>query len=628
MHLIAIICGKVFSMMVFEAFSSLSSPFVEPLFPGKGEKTSFSIAFSSCPDAVYLKTDSDLGLVWQTEMELSGMIGSSFLYTAQISMPRTLDRVSYFFAYILNGRSYYYSKKGITRHCPSRNSRFTLVLGLDAPEWVARSTCYQIFPDRFSDGHDGIGAVAGEYEFDGGTVSTPSFDSIPEPFEKSRCLDFYNGDLKGIEDRIGYLKELGINAVYLNPIYQSRTVHRYDAEDFFHVDEKLGGDKAFESLARKLHENGIRVIVDISINHTGPTNEWLRKAKENPDSEEHGFYYFDRNGNPRLWQNVRTLIQLNYSSQRLRDLIYRGKDSVMQKYLSSPYLQDGWRLDVSPEVGRTDDDNLCYEIWREVRKSLKSVRKDLYLVGEDWDDSREYLEGDMWDATMNYYGAGRLVRSWLGERDRFLTPGWGHSPIKEDEWTAFDLENAINEYIMSQSDQMKYFQMNLVDSHDTPRLHNNREVYRKDLYLGAIMLLFFLPGMPSIYYGDEIALDGELGSVEASRYPMCWDESKWDMETLDWHKGLAAIRNQDWFGYSAFRVESLDRYALSLFRFDNDHGVAAIMNNGPKREACFIPFPFKAKDVRVLMGEGAAYAENGNVSVMLETNKSIVLEIV
>ena len=608
-----------------KALSSFSDVFVSPLFPKRGEDVGLSIVFSEQPESVILRADGDSGMLWSYEMHKAGTLNGAYRYTGTARVISSDEPFHYFFTFFHHGRSWYYSRRGITRSTPRMKDRFTLIPSIEAPAWVAGSTCYQIFPDRFCNGDSSVGAKEGEYEFDGGRVTTPSFSEAPRPFSESRCLDFYNGDLKGIEDKIGYLKALGVDTLYLNPINASRTVHRYDAVDFFHVDEKLGGDRALTSLIERLHENGMRIIVDISINHTGVDCPWFRKALEDKDSEERGFYVFE-GGEPCFWQGVRTLPQLNYRSERLRDLVYRGEESAMQRFLRPPFGQDGWRLDVAPELGRTSTDQLTRDVWREVHRCLKAVRKDLYLVGEDWDDSDEYLQGDMWDATMNYYGSGRPIRSWMGERDRFLTPGWGHDPSSEAPWSGYEMAEALADGVSAVPDQSAFFQMNLIDSHDTPRLHNNRAVMNKDIYFGGIMTLFMLPGMPSIYYGDEIALDGEMGSVEGARYPMCWDESKWDKEIKGMYEAAAAIRKLPFFPYSSFSVEAIDAEAFFIRRVGEGEALVAVINRCPRERTVSIDrFALPCGSVSVVAGSADAELTAQSIDVRLPAATSAII---
>ena len=608
-----------------KAFFSYSEPFVSPLFPEKGSDVVISIALSSEPETVILRADDDKGLLSSYPMRRAGVFNGALLYSATVPVTVSGEIFHFFFAVIDNGVSWYYSKAGVTRSVPKVSRRFQIIPSLDAPSWVGSATCYQIFPDRFCRGDEALGRREGEYEFDGGRVTTPSFDSVPRPFSEARCLDFYNGDIPGIISRLPYLKELGVTAIYLNPINDSRTVHRYDAVDFFHVDSHLGGDSAYQELIEKAHESGIRVILDISINHTGTEAIWFRKALEDPSSEEHGYYYFE-DGEARCWAGIRTLPQLNYNSQHLRDIVYRAEGSAMQKYILPPFSQDGWRLDVAPELGRTRTDQMTMELWREVRRSLKAINPELYLVGEDWDDSTGYMQGDTWDATMNYYGSSRPLRSWMGERDRFLTPGWGHDPQREPGWTGPETAEALNEAISSVPDQMAFFQMNLLDSHDTPRLHNDRAIFSKAVYIGCVIAYFSLPGMPSIYYGDENLLDGEMGSVEASRYPMCWDQSRWDMTVREAYMKMAQLRKLRFYPYSAVRISALDKEAFIIERIADSNAAVSIINKCPRRRTVSIDlFALPSASASVWYGSAEAEIKDSSLSVTLEAESSCVI---
>lgn len=614
-------------MCDISVISNVSSLYVSPLFPSKGEDVSISISFSSRPDSVFLKYDTDTGLVFQRAMEEREEINGAISYSASVPATSDGEPFRWFFVFFLDGVSWYYSRKGITRHTPSVKDRFSLLPGLEAPLWVASSTCYQIFPDRFNNGDPSIGAKCGEYEFDGGTVTVPEWTDEPKEWNESRCCDFYNGDLKGISDKAEYFKALGITALYINPIFDSRSVHRYDTVDFNHVDEKLGGDQGLTEMVKTLHDNGIKVILDISINHTGLDAIWLKKARENEESDERDFYYFRKDGGVECWQDVRTLPQLKYSSSLLRDYMYRREDSVMKKFLLPPYSIDGWRLDVSPEVGRRGNDQLCKDVWREVRAELHKTKKDLYLVGEDWDDTSTYMEGDIWDGTMNYYGSGRVLRSWMGQRDRFLSENCGHSAEMEKPWSGEEVAQALMDAINSITGQNFFFQMNLFDSHDTPRLHNDRAIYSREIYKGVVMATYMLPGMPNLYYGDEVSLSGRLGSNEGARFPMEWREEKIDRDMLSFHSLLGDVRKREWLGFSSFSIEGIDECAFAIKRWVNVHALVAVINRGERRVLKSSLFSLPKNRLSLLAGEGRAEIEGDELRMEVEDGASILLEL-
>lgn len=609
------------SLLVYSAFSS---DFVSPLFPSKGENVRLSCAFSLCVEQIVLKYDTKHGLVFSAVMTEDGLFNGMKKYSAVV--PTALDDklFRYYFAFFLGGASYYYSKAGVTRRVPNINERFSLITGITAPEWVAGATCYQIFPDRFNNGDKTIGRVEGEYEFDGGVVSTPAWGDKPLCWEKSRCVDFYNGDLKGIEDKVDYLKSLSVDTLYINPVFSSESVHRYDTLDFFTVDPYLGGDEALAHLVKTMHENGIRVILDISINHTSMNALWMKKALEDPGSDEREFYYFNEDGSVEYWQGVKTLPQLNYNSSKLRDLMYRGENSVMKKYLKPPFDIDGWRLDVAPEVARRDSDQLTYEVWREINTELRKVKKDLYLVGEDWDDTAEYLSGDMWNGTMNYYGSGRPLREWMGECDRFLSESF--EPLLDKPWSGYDLASALESAMLSAAGQTPYMQMNLIDSHDTPRLENDDRVFDRDIYKGVLLALYMLPGMPSNYYGDEVLLEGGIDSNEGARYPMEWDEKKYDRDIFSFTGKLGAIRKENSFlAFSSSRIEALDDEAVLIERISNGKALVAVINKGRERELSINPAFLPSGKLKILLGEGSLREKDGLIYIGIEDKKSFLI---
>ena len=571
--------------------SGVSSLYVRPLYPRKGEQISLCVSADSTRIKWVRMTVIENDNLFRYKMEKTSDDGPYDVYTARISSSDAEIRY-WFEAELKDGSDCYLCARGVFDYLCSWKDAFVLRQDLDVPSWVPSSVCYQIFPDRFCNGDPGVGAKEGEYEFDGCRVRQMAWNEKPLPYNQGHCLDFFNGDLAGIASKADYLKSLGVTAIYLNPIGCSRTTHRYDCTDYFHVDPKLGGDDGYARMLKALHEAGIRVITDISINHTGTDHPWFISASEGGPEEE--FYYRNSRGGFDCWFDVSTLPQLNYNSARLRDLIYRNEDSVLQKFLRAPFSQDGWRFDVATSVGNHEKERMCHEIWREVREQLKAIRPDVYLVGEDWDDSSEYLKGDQWDATMNYVGCSRPLRRWMGERDRFFWVS-DNRPGKVTPYSAKQLKDHLENQLNSLEGQMVFQQMNLIDSHDIPRLHCHREVFDRNLYKGAVMMQFLLPGMPCIYYGDEIGIEGPMGSVENCRYPMVWDKERWDSDMYDFYVSLGKLRHEfpealsegQWeFGFCDDEVLEFRRQGntqeviLVMYRGDSERSVPEIDVDG------------------------------------------------
>lgn len=591
--------------------SSVCSLYVKPLFPKQGELMTLSIQVPGTDQILKVRLVSfQLG----REKQIILKKVQEKPYALYEGTMRVMDEVVFWYFFLeAKDRTYSFSTAGLKASVPPLRECFSLRANLEEVSWVGHSTCYQIFPDRFRKGNKQGGVKEGEYCFDGAAATVHSFDEIPLEYEKGRCLDFFNGDLQGIEDAISYFKELGIDTLYLNPIGRARTTHRYDCIDFFHVDEHIGGDEAFAKLCEALHAQNMRIIIDISINHTGIDHPWHKKAKEESESEEASFYYFNEDGTVACWQNVPTLPQLNYTSQTLRNLMYLSPDSVMRSFLKPPYLQDGWRLDVSSEVGRRGKDQLCEEIWREVRKAVKEENPQAYLVGEDWVDSTPFLQGDMWDATMNYLGSSRPMRSWMGETDRYLTDGWGHQPAKTRAYSGTEFAEALQSQLTSMPGQMLSMQMNLINSHDTPRLYNNTELFNWPLYQGMVRLLYLLPGMPNIYYGEEIALRGPYGTVERARYPMQWDESKWNHDFYDLYAQLGLLRKT--YGSTlkngSWAIIASDETSLSFARYDQTYALVCVLSRYETSRSVVLPN-------QMLCLSSIVQKEGGQVSLELD----------
>lgn len=439
----------------------------------------------------------------------------------------------YFFIILTSDCIYYYNEGGITTYIPDESRIFRLLVDFEQPQWVKNAVFYQIFPDRFYNGNPLNDVKDGEYSFDGWkSRKIPDWNAVPEPYDKAHCLDFYGGDLEGIKQKIPYLKKLGVTALYLNPIFYAATVHKYDCLDYFHVDPHFGGDAALSDLTQELHKNGMRIILDVSINHTGIANRWFNRdgtffpksegAFNNPESPEREFYFFGKDNSYKAWFDVPTLPTLNYTSEKLRGVIYKNADSLVKKWLKKPYCTDGWRFDVADTMARNNEIQLHHEVWPEIRKSIKAENKNAYILAEDWSDCTEFLNGDEWDSQMNYFGSCRPIRRFYGQID--IHAGREHE-FRELSYkmTAKDLARQITGFLSRLPFAVRQLQFNLIDSHDVPRFHNDPSI-STDAVRGAITLIFTLPGCTSIYYGDEAEIDGTVDSMEGCRYPMPWNK--------------------------------------------------------------------------------------------------------
>ena len=494
----------------------------------------------------------------------------------QAELKITENRMAYQFYLVCEDVVYFYTQNGITTYVPDLTYDFVLLADYVQPEWVRDAVFYQIFPERFCNGDPSNDVRDGEYSRDGHPTIRMNWEDTPLSYEQGLCLDFYGGDLQGVKEKIPYLKELGVTAVYLNPIFTAPSVHKYDCLDYFHVDPHLGGDEALAQLSAALHENGMKLILDISINHTGIDHRWFNRdgiwfdkslgGYNNPDAPERAYYFFGENNDYLGWLGVDTLPTLNYTSQALREVIYRAEDSVLKKWLKPPYSIDGWRFDVANIMGRKDELQLSHELWPEIRQHIKSVNPQAYILAEEWGDCGPYLQGSEWDSPMNYYGCGRVIRQFLGEPDLFMA----RNPILRNiryKMTAEDVKARVTEHLAKMPWALQENQFNLFDSHDVSRLHNNPAVHPEE-YRGAVMFQFMLPGAASIYYGDEAAIGGTLGTNEGCRYPMPWSKDFRNTDAYCLNRTMAKLKAEHKalsrggmkFLYAANQVVSIARF--------------------------------------------------------------------
>lgn len=514
-------------------YSDGTSEFVSNPCPKIGESVTVSLRmYADAPvKYVYLRSipnGGELKIPMHRAREARGLV----YWTCEL--PIIERRTQYHFYIATENCIYFYTQKEITTYLPEHSYDFVLLTDYVQPAWVKDAVFYQIFPERFCNGDPSNDVKTGEYSQDGfPAIHMEHWDDTPLTYEQGHCMDFYGGDLQGIRQKIPYLKELGVTAVYLNPIFYAPSCHKYDCLDYFHVDPHFGGDEALAELSKALHENGMKLILDISINHTGTAHRWFNKdgayfpktegAYNNPDSVERGYYFFDKDNHYHGWWDLPSMPTLNYTSDSLREIVYRGENSVLKKWLKPPYSIDGWRFDVADVFARNGEVQLSHELWPEIRKSIRQENPQAYILAEDWGDCAQYLQGTEWDSPMNYYGCGRAIRSFFGEPDLFLsrTPELKAIPCR---MTAQDLEMRVMQHLAKLPFALWETQFNLFDSHDTPRLHNNSQISQAD-FKGAACFQFLLTGAASIYYGDEAEIDGTTDSNEGCRYPMPWQKN-------------------------------------------------------------------------------------------------------
>jgi glycosidase len=374
---------------------------------------------------------------------------------------------------------------------------------LKPPEWVKDAIFYQIFPDRFKNGDPG---------------NDPP-DTRPwgdHPDRKS----FFGGDLYGIIESLDYLEELGVNALYLNPIFTAPSNHKYDIADYFEVDPHLGGNGALLALVEAAHRRGIRVILDGIFNHCGDEHPFfqdvLRRGQASPYWD---WFMIHGEGviqepvpNYDCWAGVKTLPEWNHKNPAVREYLL----SVVRHWLSE-YEIDGWRLDAVEHISP--------DFVREIRDAAKSVNPEAYILGEVMGLAAAWFKYGALDGVMNY-------RLWEGLVYFIAWESWDAAQFRayaKGLWGSYPPENFFACY-------------NLIGSHDKPRIFTLCEGDRRKVAL-IVATIFSLPGAPAIYYGDEVGLEG--GEDPDCRRCFPWDRGQWDEELRELFRTLIRIRKEE-----------------------------------------------------------------------------------
>lgn len=520
-------------------------------------------------------------------------------YEAELKM--TEMRMQYHFYLVCEDVIYFYNQKEITTYIPEQTYDFVLLANYRQPSWVKNSVFYQIFPERFCNGNPDNDVQTGEYDYRGNRPKKMSWEDRPLPYYEGFCMDFFGGDLQGIKEKIPYMKELGVTAVYLNPIFQAPSIHKYDCVDYFHVDPHFGGDEALAELSAALHENGMKLILDISINHTGVEHRWFNKdgvffeketgSYHNRNAKEREYYFYnnDAYNSYHVWAGFDTLPTLNYTSETLRQIIYKDQDSVLRKWLKQPYMIDGWRFDVADVFARKDEIQLAHEIWPQIRTSIREENPDAYILAEDWTDCTQYQQGSEWDSPMNYFGCARVLRSFLGIPDFFMMR---YEPLRNVRYKmkAEDVKARVMQYLAKLPFVFWQNQFNLIDSHDVPRVHNYPYVHPEE-YRGAVILQFMLIGTPSVYYGDEVGIDGGIEGDDGYRYPMPWSQIPGRQpERFAFYQKLMKLKQQtEALKEGGMKFLYAKDQIISLARFDEQEAYIAMMSTSDQDQWITLP---------------------------------------
>ena len=464
-------------------------------------------------------------------------------YEAQIRMDMICLR--YFFEFTdMQGEKAYYGNYEFSKECITNIDRmFDCPQNLreeemfEVPEWAANKVVYQIFPSRYAASQP---------------VDKELWYKAPITF-----TDNLHGDIRGIIDHLDYIRDLGIDVIYMTPIFKSDSSHKYDTIDYYQIDPSFGTAEDLRELVQKAHQYGMKVVLDAVFNHTGRDFFAFKDILENKEKSKYlDWYFIDKfplDTEPGQAPNFKCFGY--YGGMPKLNL----KNPEVEKYVTDVacyWLKecdiDGWRMDVGDEIS--------HYFWKHFRRAVKAVKKDALIIGEIWHYAGDFLEGDEWDTVMNYPFYLNLIDLLADEKigvSRFIQ-NFGY------------MKGRLNKKCYP-------LMWNLINSHDTARfLHlcNNKQ---KQHLAAAFQLL--MPGMPMIYYGDELAMPG--ANDPDCRRGMYWDEEYRDNEMLEWYKRLIQVRRTHACIVEGELAEIITRDedgTIVLIRKNTEETVALIFN--------------------------------------------------
>ncbi|MBR1673971.1 MAG: glycoside hydrolase family 13 protein [Eubacterium sp.] len=551
----------------------------------------------------------------------------------EVTLPPLFEKGYYYYEIGSGNITIYYNKLGVVKE-PEEQYSFTLIPDFYVPEWAKGAVFYQIYVDRFCNGDKSNDVLTNEYRYINGPVKhVDDWNKIPDAMDVG---NFYGGDLQGVMDKLDYLQDLGIDAIYFNPLFVSPSNHKYDIQDYDYIDPHFGkivsdegnligennaesnaqagryidrvtnkenlraSNRFFIKLVEEAHKRGIKVILDGVFNHCGSFNKWIDRERiyENREGYEKGAYVskdspyssffkfrdhnaWPYNGSYDGWWGHDTLPKLNYEeSEKLHDYIME----IGKKWVSPPYNCDGWRLDVAADLGSSEEYN--HRFWRDFRNAVRSANPNAIILAEHYGNPKPWLEGDQWDTIMNY-GAFMEPITW------FLTGVEKHS----DEFRGDFLGNpdffwqSMRYYMAFFNQNSLEVAMNELSNHDHSRFltRTNRRVGRthtlgaeaanenvnKDIFREAVVFQMTWPGAPTIYYGDEAGVCGWTDPDSRRTYP--WGHE--DKSLIAFHKDVIRIHKESeaLMRGSLIKLHGSNK-CIAFGRFTDNEAAVTILN--------------------------------------------------
>jgi alpha-glucosidase len=619
-------------------FSDETRQFVKPYDPKPGDLVRFCLRVAKnddCDASLHISTESN-GSVYPMRRTSSDELFDYFTVDIQVYC----TPIRYYYSVLAEGTTYYYNKLGLRQNVEAHYN-FRLVPGLNVPSWAKGAVMYQIFPDRFYNGDTSNDIVQHEYAYLGKTAIKMEWG---KDIAAGDFCNFYGGDIKGIMDKMDYLKSLGVDVIYLNPVHVSPSSHKYDIQDYDYIDphfgvivEDGGEPLRFERVHNKFaskykkrttdkknleasnalfaefialaHKNGMKVILDGVFNHCGCFNKWMDVQGFYRDTDEpigafhsedspyknyflwHGGTWPNNESYDGWWANSNHPKLCYETSQELFDYILE----IGKKWVSPPYNADGWRVDVPYDLGQSPEMN--HKFWKAFNVAVKEANPNAIILAENYGDPSSWLNGGEWDTIMNY-DAFMEPLTW------FLTGVSKHSEESRPQLRgdAMAFEGAMRFHMAHLNIHALQTAMNQLSNHDhsrfytrtsgnTGRLHTvgsraaERDV-NKNILMEAVVFQMTWPGAPTVYYGDEAGLMGWTDPDNRRCYP--WGSE--DKTLLSLHKKMISIRKK----HPALREGSLEflwtnQGFLSYGRWDDNEKIVVAINNNAKPMEILLP---------------------------------------
>ena len=402
-----------------------------------------------------------------------------------------------------------------------------------APKWVEQTVWYQIFPERFANGD---------------STNDPQDTKPWNPNEHPRRQDFYGGDLQGVINRLDYLKQLGVNGLYFNPIFKAPSNHKYDTQDYYQIDPHFGDAKLFKKLVEQAHQRGMRVMLDAVFNHIGDQSPmWQDVLKNGQDSKYADWFHINRfpvtytptdnfefakDATYDTFDYTPHMPKLNTANPKVQDWLLD-----IAGYWVREFNIDAWRLDVANEID--------HHFWRRFHNEMLTLKDDFYILGEIWHSAQPWLNGDEFTGVMNYDYTGAIINHFI-----------------KHELSSQGLVDCLSHQLMLYREQTNAMMFNVLDSHDTARImtvaHEDADLVRQTL-----AFTFLQPGSPSIYYGTELGMTGD--NDPDCRKPMNWYPDAKAMAMHDFVRDLIKWRKEHW--------QLIAQGTLKLTALSNDQGI-------------------------------------------------------